>query len=526
MNKWWLTTGTAVLLLLIACAADAKKKWKADEDFEFEEENPKPANDIGKFGEKKRWIHDPNSDLCTPLRCKKKELCLLEDAYTAVCVSKKEIHKNGDVIISREKFMAEEAARKKALEEALAEDEDDEDDGDDIEEDEEDDDDIFYDSGISSSLSTNNRCNPCPVMKPTFLCGSDNRTYSSLCRLDYHNCLHTTNIKVNCKGFCPCKEQEDVERKKQKQAERMTNFMNKYKATLESEKLKQSTVAPVSKYEEKYIFAPEDFKYENKHYKYIKYIKNNNQITKNSVFESVKDKRHEKMDNEVIATNQVSHPSWNKDCPPSALQSMGDRLLDWFSVIMADAKRRRTKNKGKAVKFINGCKWEVRWMYQHLDLDSDGKLSLQELYDLEHDKNEMCIKPFLDTCDTDGDIFVSPYEWCRCFDKTDRPCTAIKRRISPNALGVYVPACDAEGYYEHTQCHSSVGMCWCVDKHGVEVPNSRVRGKPNCSALWYGKEDNQKDKSVDNGILDSDTDMDDEDGDSEVEGSADQSLEF
>lgn len=58
------------------------------------------------------------------------------------------------------------------------------------------------------------------------------------------------------------------------------------------------------------------------------------------------------MDNEVIATNQVSHPSWNKDCPPSALQSMGDRLLDWFSVIMADAKRRRTMNKGKG-SYIN-----------------------------------------------------------------------------------------------------------------------------------------------------------------------------
>lgn len=62
-----------------------------------------------------------------------------------------------------------------------------------------------------------------------------------------------------------------------------------------------------------------------------------------------------------------------------------------------------------AVKFINGCKWEVRWMYQHLDLDSDGKLSLQELYDLEHDKNEMCIKPFLDTCDTDGYEFHIKY---------------------------------------------------------------------------------------------------------------------
>lgn len=46
------------------------------------------------------------------------------------------------------------------------------------------------------------------------------------------------------------------------------------------------------------------------------------------------------------------------------------------------------------------------------------------------------------------------------------------------------------------------------------------------AALWYGKEDSQKDKSLDNSLLDSETDVDDEDGDSEVEGSADQSLEF
>lgn len=46
------------------------------------------------------------------------------------------------------------------------------------------------------------------------------------------------------------------------------------------------------------------------------------------------------------------------------------------------------------------------------------------------------------------------------------------------------------------------------------------------AALWYSKEDNQKDKSMINGVIDGDTDMDDEDGDSEVEGSADQSLEF
>lgn len=32
------------------------------------------------------------------MNCKKKELCLLEDAFTAVCVSKKELHKNRWII--------------------------------------------------------------------------------------------------------------------------------------------------------------------------------------------------------------------------------------------------------------------------------------------------------------------------------------------------------------------------------------------------------------------------------------------
>lgn len=33
-------------------------------------------------------------DLCQPLNCKKRELCLLEDAFTALCVSKTMLHKN------------------------------------------------------------------------------------------------------------------------------------------------------------------------------------------------------------------------------------------------------------------------------------------------------------------------------------------------------------------------------------------------------------------------------------------------
>lgn len=48
------------------------------------------------------------------------------------------------------------------------------------------------------------------MVKPTFLCGSDNRTYSSPCRLEYHNCIHHTTVRIACKGFCPCKGEDRV----------------------------------------------------------------------------------------------------------------------------------------------------------------------------------------------------------------------------------------------------------------------------------------------------------------------------
>ena len=72
-------------------------------------------------------------------------------------------------------------------------------------------------------------------------------------------------------------------------------------------------------------------------------------------------------------------------------------------------------------------------------------------------------------------------EWCRCFEKADRPCLAMKRRggAAP-LLGAYRPSCDADGFFRATQCHAAVGTCWCVDKHGVEVDGSRARGKPDC----------------------------------------------
>lgn len=85
--------------------------------------------------------------------------------------------------------------------------------------------------------------------------------------------------------------------------------------------------------------------------------------------------------------------------------------------------------------FPAACKNEAKWMFGHLDINSDGSLSASEMYDLEHDQNERCIKPFIDTCDMDKDSILSPREWCRCFEKTDRPCAAVRRRIGNDLLG-------------------------------------------------------------------------------------------
>ncbi|XP_041788948.1 nidogen-1-like [Chelmon rostratus] len=42
------------------------------------------------------------------------------------------------------------------------------------------------------------------------------------------------------------------------------------------------------------------------------------------------------------------------------------------------------------------------------------------------------------------------------------------------AVGQYVPECDEHGAYKSTQCHTSIGQCWCVDANGQEIPNTRT----------------------------------------------------
>ncbi|XP_049820200.1 proteoglycan Cow isoform X2 [Aethina tumida] len=503
----------AALVMLIVAAVvfsgEAKRKRKFEGDFEFAEEDDSKST---KAGEKKRWIHDPSSDLCRPLSCKKKEICLLEDTFTAVCVSRKELKKNGDIVIPKPVAKTEEPK------------------------DEEEDDDVFYDTEDDPEEEAGDDeglCKPCPVVKPTFLCGSDNRTYSSLCRLDYHNCIHRTSIKVGCKGFCPCKENEAHLRKKQRQSERLNSFMNKYKATLDKSGTAVGSIngakpaQPPSLKSDVYTFTPQDFKYENKHYKYIKYTKYNKD---NNNILYTDDKERLRGYNEVTDNKIYNNPIGSfdptipasKQCSPVALQAMGNRLLDWFSVVMQDSSnRRRPRNKSKA-HFPPACKTEVRWMFQHLDNNGDSRLSLEELYDLEHDQSEVCLKPFLQQCDVDRDVVVTPSEWCRCFQRTERPCAAVKRKITPDLLGVYVPDCDSQGYYKPVQCHNAIGMCWCVDKHGVEFANTRTHSKPNCA----NEISKQTAVQTNNNLAESSDDEDGDDVSQDIEGSADHQDDY
>ena len=128
---------------------------------------------------------------------------------------------------------------------------------------------------------------------------------------------------------------------------------------------------------------------------------------------------------------------------------MGLRLLDWFAVVMKEelkhngskssansSKNRRspslspkanntTSNFFKRFSFSSSssssssaehsCEPPVGFMFDHFDADSDGRLSLKELYYLEHDENEHCLEPYLNGCDQDGDAYLGAGEWCDCF---------------------------------------------------------------------------------------------------------------
>ena len=70
------------------------------------------------------------------------------------------------------------------------------------------------------------------------------------------------------------------------------------------------------------------------------------------------------------------------------------------------------------------------------------------------------------------------------FSVIEGPCIkAMKKALGPIILvqgqpkpihpDQYIPSCDAEGFFTPKQCNKSSGACWCVEKDGNELLNTK-----------------------------------------------------
>lgn len=332
-------------------------------------------------------------DICKDVKCKSWEYCLIKSKGVAICAPKKSTDIKADKLIDNK-------IKTKSKIKALEMEDDEEDDDYDDDEDEE------VDLKSTFAKSDENKlklCNPCPVVRPEFICGSDNATYSSICRLDFHNCVHKTDVRLQCTGFCPCnkpkknsKDNKDRKNKRNKSEQHMDNKKDKY-----SKKDKKTD-------KNWYNLDIMDDKMNKKSNAYTKPMKSKSKAEKaDKNLNSVLNHR------DYESATEKSPPK--KTCSPEELKSMGSRLLDWFSVVIAEQKKSHHFQQKKHS--YADCEPQVWYMFNKFDTNNDLKLSVKELYYLEHDQNEHCLQPYLDQCDEDNDRFLSAYEWCTCFDK-------------------------------------------------------------------------------------------------------------
>ncbi|KAI8424511.1 hypothetical protein MSG28_002974 [Choristoneura fumiferana] len=352
----------------------------------------------------RRYLYDPHSPLCRALVCARREECVLRDAGTALCADRARLLRNGDVVVNANESDGE--TRVKG----------------DPESDWSRDDDVFYETAPESREPGQDRilegdraapesdraghCVGCgSVPRAQFLCGSDNRTYSSLCRLDLHNCVRrpAPPVSLACRGFCPCAAPAPPARVRSRPRARAHSEHRDHDARDEHDSI---TDEPKTVRKLKIIQAQLMFQ------------------------EWRRRGRRRNRRPSAIRDNAIParrRPAEGEGC---ALDKMADRLLDWFSVLMGDAGASPPDRRG----FPRDCKPETRWMFAHLDTDNDDLLSSAELYALRHDDRERCLRPFLASCGAAGeaaeggeDAGVTRAAWCGCLRRAARPCTALAR---------------------------------------------------------------------------------------------------
>ncbi|NWR95136.1 TICN3 protein, partial [Furnarius figulus] len=183
-------------------------------------------------------------------------------------------------------------------------------------------------------------------------------------------------------------------------------------------------------------------------------------------------------------------------CSDLEFREVANRLRDWFKALHESGiqnKKTRIVQRPERTRvfFISSilpiCKDSLGWMFNRLDTNYDLLLDQSELGSIYLDKNEPCTRAFFNSCDTYKDSLISNNEWCYCFQRQqDPPCQTElsniqKQQGGKKLLGQYIPFCDEDGYYKPSQCHGSIGQCWCVDRYGNEVTGSRTNGAAECA---------------------------------------------
>ncbi|XP_041050746.1 testican-3-like isoform X7 [Carcharodon carcharias] len=231
-----------------------------------------------------------------------------------------------------------------------------------------------------------------------------------------------------------------------------------------------------------------------------------------------------------------------KECSDREFREVVSRLKDWFKVLHENGNHNKKahglQRQGKdRVRFDTSilpiCKDSLGWMFNRLDTNYDLLLDQSELGSIYFDNHDQCMKPFFNSCDTYRDGLISNNEWCFCFQRNqDPPCqmelsNIQRQQRGKKLLGIFLPTCDEDGYYKATQCHGSVGQCWCVDRYGNEMRGSRSSGSPDCGGdieisgdfgsgdfhEWSDDEDDEEDTNdeEEDDEVDNEDDEDDDD---------------
>lgn len=297
-----------------------------------------------------------------------------------------------------------------------------------------------YKSSNSYTELKLSKCTQCPNSSSNLntndiYCASNNRTYSSLCELIRYNCEQSTDYYPICQSECPCNQKINL-----------------------NQKLKLD-------------------------YLWKKYVNNFQQSKKSD--QKLNQELNKKLDKK---SNRANRQMYKKICTEKELNEMGQRLFNWFGVILKNQLKNENLRSSKILNkikasLVKNCDEEVNFMFFSLDTNKDLRLSVDELYHLEHDQREKCLKTYMDSCDSNGDQVLNNNEFCNCFAQY-RPCYKERNNLlinkgNDNKLTLdYMPNCDRYGRFLPLQC--SAKLCWCVDKNGNEIANTKKFGKVVC----------------------------------------------